>query len=116
MQNMKNLQNMQKCRICEPVKAVNTGVRCAIGNVFIASKNQEGFNRRYCTQKKTLKQVLQKKEENRTMRMCHEWETAEAAAWRQPARLGSVHILQLPHTTEYHIKPPVHENCSYRLQ
>ena len=50
------------------------------------------------------------------MRMCHEWETAEAAAWRQLARLGSVHIVQLPHTTEYHIKPPVHENCSCRLQ
>ena len=80
------------------------------------TKNQECLNRRYCKQKKTLKQVLQKKEENRTMRMCHEWETAEAAAWRQPTRLGSVHIVQLPRTTEYHIKPPVHENCSCCFQ
>ena len=30
--------------------------------------------------------------------------------------LYNFHIVQLPHTTEYHIKPPVHENCSYRLQ
>ena len=51
------------------------------------------------------------------MRMCHEWETAEAAAWRQPARLGSVHIVQLPHctTSTYH-RIPHQAPCPWKLQ
>ena len=99
MKYMENMQNMQKMQI------MRTGQS---SQHLGLTKNQECLNRRYCKQKKTLKQVLQKKEENRTMRMCHEWETAEAAAgetWFSP------HCT----TSTYH-RIPHQAPCPWKLQ